>query len=193
MSYQLTGRSLTRTVLWGMLAAALLGATQPTSWQSYNELAGTLCRKGRDTGDTAWYDQAGAALRKSLELSPGNYDARKLQVTVLLGRHEFKEALRAAVELNHKMPDDIAGWGLLVDANLALGNDAEAERDAQWILDLRPGSKLGFVKAAAVRERFGDTEGAMEFLDEARRRTSPNDLDEQAWLLKENARLAGAK
>jgi tetratricopeptide (TPR) repeat protein len=190
MSHQLTSRALTRAVLSVLLAAALPGAPQPKSWQAYNDLADTLCRKGRNTGDTAWYEQADAALRKSFELSPGNYEARKLQVTVLLGRHEFKEALRAATELNHKTPDDIAGWGLLVEANLALGNNAEAERDAQWILDLRPGSRLGFVKAAAVRERFGDMEGAIEFLDEARRRTSPNDLDEQAWLLKQKARLA---
>jgi tetratricopeptide (TPR) repeat protein len=167
--------------------------TDPKSWQAYNDLAFAFCRQGRDTGDPTWFDQAEAALRKSLQLSPGNYDARKLHVTVLLGRGDFKEALRLAAELNHKTPDDIAGWGLLVDANLGLGNKAEAEKDAQWILDLRPGSTLGFVKAAAVRERIGDPEGAIEFLDEARRRTSPNDLDEQAWLLKQKARLAAAK
>jgi tetratricopeptide (TPR) repeat protein len=166
---------------------------EPKSWQAYNDLAFAFCREGRDTGDLTWFDQAAAALRKSVELSPDNYDARKLHVTVLLGRGDFKGALRAAGELNQKTPDDIAGWGLLVDANLGLGNNAEAERDAQWILDLRPGSTLGFVKAAAVRERFGDPEGAIEFLDEARRRTSPNDLDEQAWLLKQKARLAAAK
>jgi tetratricopeptide (TPR) repeat protein len=167
--------------------------TDPKSWQAYNDLAFAFWRQGRDTGDPAWFDQAEAALRKSFQLSPGNYDARKLRVAVLLGRGDFKEALRLAAELNHKTPDDIAGWGLLVDANLGLGNKAEAEKDAQWILDLRPGSTLGFVKAAAVRERIGDPEGAIEFLDEARRRTSPNDLDEQAWLLKEKARLAAAK
>jgi tetratricopeptide (TPR) repeat protein len=167
--------------------------TDPKSWQAYNDLAFAFWRQGRDTGDPAWFDQAEAALRKSFQLSPGNYDARKLRVAVLLGRGDFKEALRLAAELNHKTPDDIAGWGLLVDANLGLGNKAEAEKDAQWILDLRPGSTLGFVKAAAVRERIGDPEGAIEFLDEARRRTSPNDLDEQAWLLKQKARLAAAK
>jgi tetratricopeptide (TPR) repeat protein len=165
----------------------------PKSWQAYNDLAFAFCRQARNSGDPAWLDQAEAALRKSFELSPNNYDARKLHVTVLLGRDDFKEALRLAAELNHKTPDDIAGWGLLVDANLGLGNNAEAEKDAQWILDLRPGSTLGFAKAAAVRERIGDPEGAIEFLDEARRRTSPNDLDEQAWLLKQRTRLAAVK
>jgi tetratricopeptide (TPR) repeat protein len=165
----------------------------PKSWQAYNDLAFAFYRQARNSGDPAWLDQAEAALRKSFQLSPNNYDARKLHVTVLLGRGDFKEALRLAAELNHKTPDDIAGWGLLVDANLGLGNNAEAEKDAQWILDLRPGSTLGFAKAAAVRERIGDPEGAIEFLDEARRRTSPNDLDEQAWLLKQRTRLAAVK
>ena len=49
----------------------------------------------------------------------------------------------------------------------ALGNYTEAERDCQWILDLRRGSALGFEKAAGLRELFGDNEGAIEFYGEA--------------------------
>lgn len=192
MPNQLTRRLLTRAVPCVLLSALLLPAGEPKTVQAYNELADGLCRKAHYTGDLALFTQADDALKKSLELSPGNYDAHKLQVVVLLGRHQFQEALRAATELNHKVPDDIANWGLLVDANLALGNDAAAEHDAQWILDLRPGSRLGFLKAAAVRERFGDAEGAIEFLDEAARRTSPNDRDELAWIEKEKARLRPA-
>jgi tetratricopeptide (TPR) repeat protein len=162
---------------------------EPKSWQAYNDLAAGLCRWARDNGDSKLYDQAEAALEHSLQLSPNNYDAQKLQVTVVLGKREFTQALKLAKDLNHKVPDDIAGWGLLVDTNMALGNYAEAERAAQWILDLRPGSSLGFIKAAALREHFGDIEGAIEFFEEANRRTSQNDLDEHAWLLTQNARL----
>lgn len=161
----------------------------PDSFQSYNELAFAFCRKARDTGDLAFYDQAQTALDHSLKLSSGNYDARKLRATVLLGKHDFEQALKLATELNHTVPDDIAGWGLLVDSNITLHHYDEAERDAQWILDLRAGSTLGFEKAAAVREVLGDVPGAIEFLDEARRRTSQNDADQQAWLLTEKARL----
>ncbi len=170
-------------------AAQRIVKSKPDSFQSYNDLAYALCRKARDTGDISLYDQADTALKRSLQLSPDNYDARKLKVTVLLGRKDFVAALQLASELNSKVPDDIAGWGFLVDANMALGNYDEAERDAQWILDLRAGSTLGFEKAAALREMFGDIEGAMEFLDEANRRTSLNDADQHAWLLTEKARL----
>ncbi|MBV8552623.1 MAG: tetratricopeptide repeat protein [Acidobacteriaceae bacterium] len=163
--------------------------TNSKSWQPYNDLAAALCRKARDREDVALYDQAQAALDRSLLLSPGNYDAEKLRVTVLLGKHHLSEALDLAAQLNHKVPDDIGGWGLLVDAQIALGNYSEAERAAQWMLDLRPGSALGFVKAAGLRELFGDGEGAIEFYDEANRRTSQNDADERAWLLTQNARI----
>jgi tetratricopeptide (TPR) repeat protein len=163
--------------------------TNPKSWQPYNDLAAALCRKARDNGSVSLYDEAQSALEHSFALSPGNYDAQKLRVTVLLGKHQPEEALKLASSLNHKVPDDIAVWGLLVDANMALHNSSEAERDAQWILDLRPGSELGFEKAAALRETFGDLEGAIEFLEEANRRTSQNDADQRAWLLTQNARL----
>ena len=163
--------------------------TDSKSSQSYNELAFAYCRKARDTGAVSDYEQAEAALKHSFQLSAGNYDAEKLQIAVLTGKHEYAAALKLSTELNRKTPDDITVWGWLVDLNIATGNRQEAERDAQWILDLRPGSSLGFIKAAALRELFGDLEGAIEFLDEANRRTSQNDADERAWLLTENARL----
>lgn len=157
--------------------------------QSYNDLAFALCRKGRDTGDAGQYDEAAAALKRSFELAPGNYEAQKLQAALYLDTQQYAKGLKVATELNRKVPDDIVNWGFLVDANMALGNYTEAERDAQWILDLRAGSALGFEKAAALREIFGDTAGSIEFYDEANRRTSPNDADQHAWYLTRKADL----
>jgi tetratricopeptide (TPR) repeat protein len=161
----------------------------PKSSAAYNDLAFALIRKGRDFQDDAIYREAGNAINQSLRLTPDNYDARKLHVAVLLGTDRPVEALKLETELNHKLPDDIAGWALLVDANAAVGDYAAAEHAAQWVLDLRPGSALGFEKAAALREVFGDAEGSSEFLDEAVRRSSQNDADQRAWLLTQKARL----
>ncbi len=157
--------------------------------QSYNDLAFALCRKGRDGEDAGAYNDAAAALKRSFELAPGNYEGQKLQAALYLATRQYAKALKLATELNRKVPDDIVDWGLLVDANMALGNYTEAERDAQWILDLRAGSALGFEKAAALREVFGDTTGSIEFYDEANRRTSPNDADQHAWYLTRKADL----
>jgi tetratricopeptide (TPR) repeat protein len=161
----------------------------PKAFQTYNELAFALCRKARDTSDISLYDQAESAVNRSLALSAGNYDAVKLRAAVLLGKHEFTAALKLTQELNHEVPDDIGGWALLVDANSGLGNYTEAERDAQWVLNLRSGNALGFEKAAGLRELFGDNEGAAEFYEEALRRTAQSDLDQRAWLLTQKARL----
>lgn len=156
---------------------------------AFNNLAFALIRKGRDYRDVALYREADKALDESLKLSPDNYDAKKLKVAVLLGLNEPAEALEMATILNKKVPDDLVGWSLLVDANAALGKYDQAEKAAQWVLDLRPGSALGFEKAAQLRVLFGDTEGALQFLDEANRRTSQNDADQKAWLLIQKARL----
>lgn len=153
------------------------------------ELAAALCRRARDTDDVRLYERAGAMLERALQLSRGNYEARKLQVTVLLGQHQFGKALEAAKELNRTTPDDLGVWALLVEANVALGDYTEAEKDAQWVLDLRPGNTLGFLKAAELREWFGDLEGASEFYREALRRVAMGDLDERAWLYTQNARV----
>jgi tetratricopeptide (TPR) repeat protein len=155
----------------------------------YVELAAALCRKARDTEDPDLYDRAAVAVDRAFKIAPGDYDARKVNVTVLLGRHQFAKALDAAKNLNRTTPDDLAVWALLVDANIALGEYPEAERDAQWVLDLRRGNTVGFIKAAQLREWFGDPEGAGEFYYEALRRTSMNDLDERAWLYTQNARM----
>lgn len=162
----------------------------PKAWQPYADLAAAHLRAARDTEDLAQYAEAETAVRHLLQLSPSNYEGEKLRAAVLLGKHEFGDALKLATELNHKVPDDINGWSLLVDVNVAIGAYTEAERDAQWILDLRPGSALGFEKAAGLRELFGDPEGAIEFYQEANRRTSANDTVQRAWLNTQVARIA---
>jgi predicted Zn-dependent protease len=159
------------------------------SWQPYADLAAAYLLLARDTEDVAAYDEAEAAVKHLLQLSPGNYEGQKLEAASLLGRHEFANALKLATELNHKVPDDVTGWSTLVDIHVAIGGYAEAEREAQWILDLRPGSALGFEKAAGLRDLFGDAEGAVEFYQEANRRTSPNNPVQRAWLFSQIARV----
>jgi tetratricopeptide (TPR) repeat protein len=176
-------------------AAQKQTVANPKSYQAYNDLAFAYWRWGRDSSDVKLYQKAQEALSQSAMLAPANYEAQKLQAAVLLGERDLKAAEKLASEVNKRVPDDIAGWALLVDVNVALGNYEEAERAAQWILDLRPGSSLGFLEAAALREHFGDPEGASQFYVEALKHTPQTDLDQRAWLLTQDARqqLAMAK
>lgn len=170
-------------------AAQRVIQAKPKSSQAYNDLATALTRRTRETGGIRFLSQAEMGLHQAMQLQPGNYDSQKIRIAILLARHQYPQALEAAKDLNHRVPDDIPVWGLLADANLALGNYADAEKDIQWMLDLRPGNAPAFIEAAKLREVYGDHEGALDFLGEGLRRASENEVEDQAYLLTESARL----
>jgi tetratricopeptide (TPR) repeat protein len=152
-------------------------------YSAYNELAMALARRARETSDTAYYDQAQQALQSSLELAPDNFEAQKVHVWVLLGKHEFAQAREAAGALNKRMPDDVQVYGFLADANAELGDYAGAEEAAQWMLDLRPGNVPGLLRAAYLRELFGDVDGALELMGAAFTRIPESETEDRAWIL----------
>lgn len=154
----------------------------PESHQAENALALALARRARETSDPKYYDQAEEALKASFRLSPDNFEGARLRAWILLGKHDFKAALEAASALNRRAPDDLFTYGLLVDAHAELGNYAEAEEVAQWLLDLRPGNVAGLTRGAYLREIFGDVDGALEWMLLALEQTHFNEVEDRAWL-----------
>lgn len=172
-------------IAWALAAIK----NNPDRGQPYNELALGYIRRVRETGDTGYYDQAEAALQKSLQISPDNFEAQKTRVMIMLGRSEFAKALELAVALNNKTPDDVLVYGLIADADLALGNYKEAEEAAQWMLDIRAGNVPGLLRAARLRQLFGDAEGAMDFYSQAYQQIPPTQTEDLAWILTRMADL----
>jgi tetratricopeptide (TPR) repeat protein len=162
---------------------------KPAQYAGYNLLAAALLRRARETSDARYYAQAEDAVRKSLELAPNNFDTRKIQVSILLGEHEFPAALDEAKALNKQSLDDVMVYGLLTDANAALGNYKDAETAAQWMLDLRPGNLPALANAAHLRELFGDMEGSYQLLQMAYESTPPTEDEQRAWLLTQMGHL----
>src|SRR5436190_12433266 len=162
---------------------------KPTQYSGYNLVAMALARRARETSDVGFYAQAEDALKRSLDLAPGNLDGEKIHVWLLLGRHEFAAALDAAKALNKRVPDDVLIYGFLTDANAELGNYKEAERAAQWMLDLRPGNLPGTTRAAYLRELFGDVDGALELMNMAYQSTPPSEAEDRAWILSQIGHL----
>ena len=113
-----------------MAQARKLVEKNPNDFEAYNSLALALSRRARETSNVAFYKEGEEALEKSFVISPGNFDGRRIQVWLLLGKHEFAAALEAAKELNRKLPDDIMLYGFLTDANVELGNYKDAEAAA---------------------------------------------------------------
>ena len=148
------GRSMTQ--------AKRLIEKNPKNYEAYNALALAFARRARETSDVKFYAEAEETLKKSFEISPDNFDAKRTEVWLLLGKHEFRAAREEALKLNKRMPDDVMVYGFLTDANVELGNYDEAEKSAQLMLDLRPGNSPAVTRAAYLRELFGDVDGALE-------------------------------
>jgi tetratricopeptide (TPR) repeat protein len=156
-------------------------AKTPTKSNLYTELAIALMLRERETSDMALFDQVQAALDKSLKLAPANFEAQKVETALLLGKHEFAKALTLAKSLNEQVPDDVMTYGYIADADLALGDYADGEKAAQWMLDLRSHNVPGLIRGAELRQIFGDPNGALEFLGDVYQQTSPDQLEDLAW------------
>ncbi len=175
-----------------ILAARQAIAEKPLQYAGYNLLATALIRRAQETADAGYYAQAEDAVKKSLELAPDNFDTQKIRVSILLGEHEYPVALEAAKALNKRVLDDVMVYGLLTDANVELGNYKDAEVSAQWMLNLRPGNLPALIRAARLRELFGDNEGALELLNLAYQSTPPTETGERAAILTQMGHLRSA-
>ena len=173
----------------GIAQAQRLIDKNPKNCEAYNALALALSRRARETSDVKFYTEADETLKKSFEISPDNFDGKRIEVWLLLGKHEFAAAREEALKLNKRMPDDVMVYGFLTDANVELGNYDEAERSAQLMLDLRPGNSPGVTRAAYLRELFGDVDGALELMNMALQSTNPSEVEEAAWILTQMAHL----
>src|SRR5215470_357385 len=161
----------------------------PKNYEAYNALALALSRRARETSDVKFYAEAEETLKKSFEISTDNFDGKRIEVWLLLGKHEFAAAREQAIKLNNRMPDDVMVYGFLTDANIELGNYDEAEKSAQLMLDLRPGNLPALTRAAYLRELFGDVEGGRDLMNMAYESTPPTEVEDAAWILTQIAHL----
>jgi len=164
-------------------------AKQPNHVPYYSGLAMAYARRARETSDVSYYAKAEETLEQSFKIEPDNFEALKVRVWLLLGRHEFAKALEAATALNKRVPDDITVYGYLADANAELGNYADAVKAVQWMLNIRPGNVAGLTRAAYLRELHGDLSGAMDLMHMAYDATPFQEAEDRAWLLTQIAHL----
>jgi tetratricopeptide (TPR) repeat protein len=157
--------------------------------QPYNDLAVAYVQRVRETADPSYYTQAETALQRSFQITPDNLEGEKARLMILLGRGEFAQSLALAKALNKKTPDDVLLYGFIADAAIELGEYNDAEEAAQWMLDLRPGNVPGLLRGAALRRLYGDSHGAMEFLNQAYQQTPPTQTEELSWILTEMSDL----
>src|ERR1017187_99939 len=80
---------------------------KPREYAGYNLLEKQLVGRARETSDNSCYTKAEDAVKKSLAIAPNNFETEKIQVSILLGEHEYPAALEGAKTLNQRVPDDV--------------------------------------------------------------------------------------
>jgi tetratricopeptide (TPR) repeat protein len=91
----------------GIAQSQRLIEKNPKNYEAYNALALALSRRARETSNVKFYTEAEETLKKSFELSPDNFDGKRIEVWLLLGKHEFATAREEGIKLNKRMPDDV--------------------------------------------------------------------------------------
>jgi tetratricopeptide (TPR) repeat protein len=170
-------------------AAQKILQTQPNRYQAYNDLALALVRRARETGDNSYYEQAQSAIVSSLQIQPDNFEADQAQVALLLAEHKYRPALEEARALNHRTPDAVLIWAYMAEAEAALGDYNQAEKAAQWAMNLRPSNLQAYLTGATLREDWGDIDGAVDFLGKALQQTPPFETEQTAWISTRMAKL----
>ncbi|MBC8047162.1 MAG: tetratricopeptide repeat protein, partial [Fimbriimonadaceae bacterium] len=135
-------------------------------YQSYINLATVFITEGRITGNLAYYNEAAMQmLDKVIDAKQPNKDivfqALSYKSAVLLSMHQFQQALDVAKQ-GAAINDKYSGiYGAMIDANVELGNYAEAVQLCDKMLALRPDLR-SYSRASYIRQIYGDNRGAID-------------------------------
>lgn len=151
---------------------------QPDDASTYAELGLTYLQKVRETADPALYTQAQHAFDIALQRDPQQLDALVGQGILALARHDFQGALVWAEKARTVNPFRAQIWGIMVDAQVELGQYEVAVATLQTMVDMRP--DLGsYSRVSYVRELYGDVDGAIMAMQTAIETAVPNT---EPWL-----------
>ena len=133
----------------------------PADTRSALALANAYITEARISGNIAYYDKAAMkTVNNLLAKEPGNYEALMLKSLVQLSQHHFEEGL-ATAKLSLSIDSNSAFiYGLLVDANVEMGNYDAALDAADKMVSIRPDMR-SYSRIAYLREIYGDYPGAV--------------------------------
>jgi tetratricopeptide (TPR) repeat protein len=138
-------------------------------------LASIYLQEARITGNYEYYNEAALQTVKTiLEKDAANFDALTIKATVLLSQHRFEGALAVGEQLEKSYPYNAYIQGLLVDANVELGNYAAALEAADKMISIRPDIR-SYSRIAYLREIHGDIPGAIDAMKLAVTAGAPGD------------------
>ena len=139
---------------------------QPRNAQAYDDLALTELQQVREDGDPRWYTKAGALLTRALQLNHQDFTALGGLGSLAASRHQFALARRLGRRALAIDPSSSYALGVVVDADVELGDYRGAGRTLQRMLDVRP-DLSSYSRASYYLELHGNIPGARRALRQA--------------------------
>ncbi len=137
-------------------------ATDNNDVKSRLQLAVIYISEARITGEHPYYYPAILKILDGvLSLDAKNFEALVYKASVKMSQHQFAEAKQVAEKARTINPDNAYVYGVLVDANVELGNYEEAVQLSDKMQALKP-SLESYSRASYLREIYGDYPGAIE-------------------------------
>ena len=142
-------------------------AAKPNDVKSRLQIATIYMAEARITGEHPYYYPATLQILDGiLTLEPKNFEATVFKASVKMSQHQFAEAKELAEKAVTINPDNAYVYGVLVDANVELGNYEEAVKMSDKMQSLKP-SLESYSRASYLREIYGDYPGAIEAMQMA--------------------------
>ena len=111
----------------------------PADTKSKLGLAALYIQEGRITSDHVYYDVAAMQLANDvLKTDSNNFEALVFKGTLYLSQHHFADGLAIAQHVQRVNPYNAFVYGMLVDANVELGNYDEAVKNSDKMVSVRP-------------------------------------------------------
>jgi tetratricopeptide (TPR) repeat protein len=138
----------------------------PASFDNLLKLSEIFIFEARVTGEHPYYYSAALKtlnelLRNEAALTPDqHFNALFYKATVQLSQHNFNDALvtgKKALALNNT---NSGIYGVMVDANVEIGNYAEAVKYSDKMIAIRPDLR-SYSRISYLREIYGDLDGSI--------------------------------
>jgi tetratricopeptide (TPR) repeat protein len=115
--------------------------------------------EARITGEHPYYYPAVLKILDGiLAIEPKNFEATTFKASVKMSQHQFGEARELAEKARQINPNNAYVYGVLVDANVELGNYDEAVAMSDKMQELKP-SLEAYSRASYLREIYGNYPG----------------------------------
>ena len=136
-------------------------AKDPNDVKVRLQIATIYLSEARITGEHPYYYPAVLKILDGvLYLNPNNFEATTYKSSVKMSQHQFSEArdlAEAALKIN---PSNAYVYGVLVDANVELGDYKQAIAMSDKMQALKP-SLESYSRASYLREIYGDFKGSI--------------------------------